>query len=790
LPLANPPDCCDELWAKSPERGLSQGETIAEHSWLAVERLVDFARLRPWLPQRLGFPRFWHLLFWGTCVHDFGKAASGFQDALRGGPKWGHRHEVLSLAFIDWVADGLSPEEQAWLAATIVSHHRDADAIAELYPPTDDLDDDPVLSLVSELPQRSLLCLWRWFSEDVTRWPERMKLSDLGVSAPPAPSKEAALAVLGPRGAKRIRAWLRVYSQLVRRLEKSETLLRLGGVLVRGHVINADHSASAHAQPLPRPSFAADAVLRNAPQPLTWQDLDSYQLRASEVLGSALLTAPTGSGKTEAALLWAAMQANDPPGLPRLFYALPFQASMNAMQSRLLPIFGAGNVGLQHGRSLLALYRLLLADEPDAKHAVARARQEHDLAALNYPPVRVLSPYQMLKAMFRIKGYEAQLSDYFGAGFVLDEIHAYEADRLAMILGMVRHLRQNYDARFFVMSATMPELIREKLLQALGDPVEIRASPGTYERFRRHRLELLDGELLEPASLARIVEAARRGSSVLVVATWVDRAQEAYRGLKAALAADGVQVELLHGRFSMRDRSAKEALLRGAKGTAGLVLVATQVVEVSLNIDFDTLFTEPAPLDALLQRFGRVNRRGRIKPFAPVHIFRQPADGQAIYDPDLVQGALALLEREHGSPVDEAAVATWLNEVYAGAVRDRWEQQFQRSLTEFEATCVRGLRPFVSDESLEDAFYRAFDGIEVLPRPLYDEYVRLQESSYLAANELLVPISWKRYFTLASKRLVLPREKDMPPMVDAQYTSEFGLTFEAPLSTGQAFDEI
>ncbi|MDW8101152.1 MAG: CRISPR-associated endonuclease Cas3'' [Anaerolineae bacterium] len=124
----------DILWAKSPEKGTSgEAESLAQHTWYVLEKLAEAIRLRPGLPQELGFPGLWNCLFWACFLHDFGKAARGFQERLRGGEKWSHRHEVLSLAFLDWITDALSEEEQRWVAAAIVSHHKDADEIGLMY---------------------------------------------------------------------------------------------------------------------------------------------------------------------------------------------------------------------------------------------------------------------------------------------------------------------------------------------------------------------------------------------------------------------------------------------------------------------------------------------------------------------------------------------------------------------------------------------------------------------------------------------------------------------------------
>ena len=97
------PEWLDDVWAKSAIKGAgSQPESLAQHTWEVISRLSEFIRLRPDLPESLGVPRLWQILFWAAFLHDFGKATSGFQTRLRGGERWPHRHEVISLAFVDW----------------------------------------------------------------------------------------------------------------------------------------------------------------------------------------------------------------------------------------------------------------------------------------------------------------------------------------------------------------------------------------------------------------------------------------------------------------------------------------------------------------------------------------------------------------------------------------------------------------------------------------------------------------------------------------------------------------
>src|SRR5262249_19158814 len=127
------PDWLANTWAKSSMTKGQPGESLAMHTQLVLERFSDLARLRPQLATYLDAPRLWHCLYWACFLHDFGKAAPGFQAMLRGGNRWERRHEVLSLAFLDWIAPAFSSVEQQWILAAIVSHHKDQEEITRKY---------------------------------------------------------------------------------------------------------------------------------------------------------------------------------------------------------------------------------------------------------------------------------------------------------------------------------------------------------------------------------------------------------------------------------------------------------------------------------------------------------------------------------------------------------------------------------------------------------------------------------------------------------------------------------
>lgn len=770
------PDWLEHVWAKSSPRDGATGESLATHTWEVLSRLRDLAGLRPWLPEACGFHSLWNALFWSALFHDWGKAAAGFQCLLRTGKAWGHRHEVLSLAFLDWAEGALSESEALATVAAIVSHHRDADELERGYPCLPSLlEDDPISDLFRDLDESIVRGLWRWMAEVVPGWLHALGFEALGVRWCSPPDAETAVRHVLDDGPERVRSQLRRYRRLVRSIRDGVATVpdAFACIFLRGGILQADHVGSAHLGPLPRLAVGREDVLRAAG--LRPDRLYDHQREAGETAGSALLVAPTGSGKTEAALLWAAAQ-DAGPRLPRLFYTLPYQASMNAMYDRLARIF-PGQVGLVHSRSVLTLYQRFMDQDYAPEEAARMARLVRTMADLHYHPVRVFSPYQLLKAIYQLKGYEAMLCDLAGGAFVFDEIHAYEPERLAMILETMRFLRERCAARFFVMSATLPSLVRERLEDALGSPPCVSASPDLFRSFGRHRLHRLAGDLLSEEGLNRVLDAFRCRNAVLVVCNTVSRAQECYRRLAAAV-PEGDRV-LIHGRFNGRDRLRKEGQVLEATAPASpyrrpVVVVATQVVEVSLNIDLDTLFSDPAPLEALIQRFGRVNR-SRRRDLAPVYVFTEPADGQGVYLPELVAGALEWVREQDGRPVDEGSVQSWLDGIYAGSVRRAWSERYEKSAADFRTAFLANVRPFASGAELEESFARLFDSTEILPACLEGEYLRMREERPVEASRLLVSLSWGGWHGARKEGKVRSAPGRWPPVVDLPYSPELGL---------------
>jgi CRISPR-associated endonuclease/helicase Cas3 len=728
------------IWAKSSRDG-RDGETLVEHTYAVISAFAQLARRYPALAQRVGDPSLWHRAFWSCWFHDLGKIANGFQAVLRHkGMRWTHRHEVLSLAFLGCFLDA-ECEDFGWIAAGVASHHKDAPIILEeLYNQRLDPEDWGCSQLADEIESGPWLAFQLWTLNSAPEKLDELGLRNLGIRTLGAPNGSRSsrdripeLLVAG------LKAYFRFWKG-IKRLS-AEDPRNHAALALRGLVVQADHLASARAPALDnsllpsRSDFLSKLNLLEA-------DLFSHQHQIGRIRGSVILSAPTGSGKTEAALLWARNQQEHEPASRTLIFLLPYQASLNAMHQRLGALLSR-DVALVHAKSLQALYRTLMDRGYDQADAERLAREDNNFGRLNKPSVRVSTPYQILKAAYRLKGYEATWTSLADSLVIIDEIHAYEPGRLGLLLELLSELVLRWNVKVCAMTATMPTWLN-RILSGLLSGKEIVPNSELFQSFARHRIEITDGQLLDDSVRDAALKEFAAGKSVLLAANTVSTAQRLYSSLRTRLPKEACL--LLHSRFASGDRLEKESILLKRIGPSDgprrpAIAVSTQVVEVSLNLDFDTIITEPAPLEALLQRFGRVNR-SRTKGIVPVRILTKSLHDQKIYDRELTARSLSILQQNEGNVIDEWKVREWLDKVYEGELERRWTEEIERNRREFRDSCLSSLRAFETDDRLEESFDRLFQGTEVLPLSNIDKYRSLKQESVLKATQLLVPISW------------------------------------------------
>jgi len=729
---------------------------------------------------------FWEVAELAALAHDAGKVADGFQDMIKGvRSAWGQRHEVLSLGFVPRL---VSDEElRLWLAAAIVTHHRplDGDIGSRRLPIKSqygscELDDFRVQ--LGPVNKADVAALQSWLAAVGGRIlrPDGSGLDDAVGHAHQL--LQAAFA-----------RWTR---------QGCNAEEGLTAVLLQGAVTLADHLSSAHgALRLDQPLDATFPQRLHADFARRSRTLHPHQRQAAETSGHLLLRAPTGSGKTEAGLLWAARQVGemhvDCAGVPRVFITLPYLASINAMAGRLGAILGDNSVvGVAHSRA--ASYYLSTAiaeadgtDASDKARAARKAVARHQATRLFRESIRVGTPYQLLRGTLAGPAHSGILLDSANSVFVLDELHAYEPKPLGFILAAAR-MWERLGGRVAVLSATLPRALCDIFRETLRDVVHTVVAPAGRIK-PRHRLKVRPYRLLDDEAVREARQRLAAGQSVLVVANNVAQAQEIFDLLGPEVReryGDRDAAILLHSRFRRDHRTHIEERVLARYGTdcpsrlPGLV-VATQVVEVSLDVDFDALLTSGAPLEALLQRFGRVNRLGRrqvgdVVVHEPDYRPRKGGRGEefadGIYPSDSVKPAMAILNRNDGRLVDEEDATGWLDEVYASEWGQRWYADVARNRDAFDELFLTFRYPFRDRTALAARFDEMFDGTEAVLLADIPEYEAALMSATtpadgrLLAADLLIPLpAWAVRLSTYDRTLGVC-------VVDGEYDEERGLT--------------
>jgi CRISPR-associated endonuclease/helicase Cas3 len=510
--------------------------------------------------------------------------------------------------------------------------------------------------------------------------------------------------------------------------------------------------------------------------------------RSLEFPALVVIEAPMGAGKTEAAMYLAEAAAAylQQPGY---YFALPTQATSNQMFTRVREFLErtarhAGvNLQLLHGHaSLSAEFELLRkrASEPlptavDQDESGGGSSSSVFAAEwFTYRKRGLLAPYgvgtidQALLAVLKTRHFFVRMFGLAGKTVIIDEVHAYDAYMSTLLERLLEWLAA-LGSPVILLSATLPSGKRDALLSAyirgLGISTELPPSE-PYPRITwanaqgcgsraisageltRRRLELrtLASNEAFGEELSRLLA---DGGCVAVICNTVARAQEVFTSLKPffpGVCEDGEpELILFHARylFDERDRREKLALARFGKPGAQIdlgggtrrevmrprraVLVATQVIEQSLDLDFDVMVTDFAPVDLILQRAGRIHRHPRTRRAAPVAspallIFaprieqggapRFDSGTEAIYHPHLLLRSWLALAG-HDSILIPEDVEPLIEFVYRGgaecpagsadAIRGYWDDtadKLAQELERFESLARENRIPKPGDEDL------------------------------------------------------------------------------------------
>ena len=401
-----------------------------------------------------------------------------------------------------------------------------------------------------------------------------------------------------------------------------------------GLLMKCDHSASGGYEIEYPNDFLEDALnnllneFKEKDKSADWNNMQKFCKENSDK--NIIAIADTGMGKTEGGFLWG--------GNNKIFFVLPLRTAINAMYKRFDEVIIKGEnkeerVGLLHSNSLeyyLNNKKELVIDDKDEK--------EMDILEYNKRgkhlslPVTICTPDQIFNFILKYKGYESKLATLSYSKIILDEMQMYDASLLAaVIFGITKIIEMG--GKIAIVTATFPPIIEyflnkylmkdnKNVIKDLDKPEEIVEEPifikkkFTNNEKIRHNIVLIDDEIgIEQIlwQFRKNRKENKKSNKILVICNTIKKAQEIYLKLKEEDELKD-KISMLHSNFIREDRENKEKEILDFGKTefdGEGIWISTSLVEASLDIDFDYLFTELQDLNSLFQRFGRCNRKGK-----------------------------------------------------------------------------------------------------------------------------------------------------------------------------------
>ena len=384
-------------------------------------------------------------------------------------------------------------------------------------------------------------------------------------------------------------------------------------IYLKGLLHKLDYSASAHLPVEIKNDFLVEKFnnMLNRKNFKTNELQDYCKENKDENL---IIIAQTGMGKTEAALNWI--------GDNKAFYFLPLRVSINAIYKRIAnDIFEnkdySNKLGLLHSNTL-NVYSKDIHDEDFYLHK--QLTKSYSL------PLNISTVDQLLDFVYKYPSFEYKVSTLALSKIVIDEIQCYDA-KLTAALVKALEILDNYDVKVNILTATFPPYLQDLYL---NNPYCKNKKQRKYKRkvfvnddIKRHKLKVKN----ERINVQDIIDKQNISKGkCLVICNTIKQAQKIYNELKSYYEENNIvetNLHLLHSNFIGLHRSEleKDILLCGQTNhKENCIWVATNLVEASLDIDFDYLFTEMSELSSLFQRLGRCNRKG-LKPIDDYNCF-------------------------------------------------------------------------------------------------------------------------------------------------------------------------
>ncbi|MBN1116870.1 MAG: CRISPR-associated helicase Cas3' [Bacteroidales bacterium] len=664
----------------------------------------------------------------GAILHDIGKAHPEFQRRLNEEYRIGDltfRHEISSCFFLSL----FNETSQPLLIEMVIAHHKSI---------RKDARDKGLLDLTEEREPEEI---FEYHAGNWEEWSTKAMdmLSEFGIPIKPISKEEAKANFFHVLESCRKTIKQKRYSEY------------------RGLLQAADHFASALTN---QTAYYSERLFKTPNLNFFNRKHDLYPLsmkKAASEKPHTIVVACTGAGKTD--FLFRRCQG-------RIFYTLPFQASINAMFQRVSHDLAYDNpdldIRLLHSASSLAIK--------------GNKVEEKAIQGLIGSAIKILTPHQIAAIIFGTNGYEATLIDLKGCDVILDEIHTYTDITRAIVLKIV-HVLKNLGCRIHIGTATMPTFLYKQILELLGkDQVyEVNLIDEELEKFDRHIVHKIDSW---GNAFSIIQDAVDENKKVLLVCNRVQTAQKVFDRIKNSNL--NVPIMLLHSRFKRGEREHKEKLLVGKDmsgkpifqfntSNTSCIVVSTQVVEVSLDISFDIMITECAPLDSMIQRFGRINRvrnNATIGKFKPVYVIKPPGNKDEAKPYDLERLQTSYDQLPDGEVLHETCIQQKIDTVFPVIEMPEIEEHaIFKKTGEWTINCLTHRPKSFLLEQLD------IDNVSCITQKDEQRYI---ETNFEERLQMEIPV---RYWSV--QRFNQLQEGNKPFIVpDSAYSEETGLNLE------------
>lgn len=727
----------------------SSGETILRHTENLFNNFMKIFMIYP----KLNVEK--RLLLLACIYHDLGKINQKFQSKLSGEKQSGEiPHGILSTSFIndDILIEyhHFSEDEIKILAHSVALHHErnlmeinDSDLSDEIYSMNNE-----VKNFSKEL--KILENIYFEYFKNTENYKDRKAIFNWEDGKVELAELSSLFYEIGSR----------VYSDV----EGSETFQKY--VMLKGLLNKIDYAASSYIPVEEKNDFLEEKmnaflknVLKKDNPENDWNELQKFMIHNRNK--NVVVVAQTGYGKTEAGLLWI--------GNNKGFFTLPLRVAINAIFDRVknqVVIEKLENrIGLLHSD-----FREIYIEDIKKKEKNNLEKMDNDELFMYMDktkqlslPLTVCTIDQLFDFVFRAPGFELKVATLSYSKVVIDEIQMYSTDLLAYLIYGLKYIT-DFGGKFAIMTATLPGIITDLLKK---EEIEFVTTEPFINDKKRHNLKVLK-EVIN----AKFIKENYKDNKILVVCNTVKKSKQIYEELKN-LGIECKELNLLHSRFIKKDRAEKEKEIsefanpkrfkENVKNERELknicengIWIGTQVVEASLDLDFDILITELSDLNGLFQRMGRCYRnREVLDEKYNCYVFTEECSGikssKAVIDKEIHQKSKEVLINIDGLLTEKEKLEL-IDKVYSTeSLKD----------TEYYEKLVKNidvLKNYIQEYDNVQRIFRNIASEDVIPKIVYQENVEEIKKNIEILQKKVKGLDEEKRKNLRSEKIEARRE--------------------------------